>query len=236
MRNRRMHAILAVALLSAGCTNRVFSEEPWFDSAKALGGPAFRDGIWLTEDRRCNVREAEPAERWPDCASWVYRRANQSLTTQWSESCERRSCQRTYDDWSSDEELVVAGDPVISQESGCDLGSREDASPDGVPLEKAVVETKPTTKYCYSAVRPLSHDGQGKIMSVETWPVLCGPWPGEGAKSAVTNHPWPGVTIVKENCTVASEAVLRDVAERSYEVAKQAGLVIRIHWVRDGYR
>src|SRR5262245_38430247 len=98
MRLRRLLAFLAFTLLLDGCTNRVFSNEPWFDKASRVSGPVLRDGIWLTDDPHCKVRESEPAERWPKCAGWEYHRANQSFHL--TESCEGKSCRRSFVEWS----------------------------------------------------------------------------------------------------------------------------------------
>jgi len=246
MRLRRLFALLVLALLLDGCTNRVFSEKPWFDSASAVPALVLRDGLWLTDDPECKVRETDPAERWPKCADWGVHRAGQSLRPQWTKSRKFNSSHWDYGDWSVDEDqgLLVAGDPMINQESDCALGTGEKAEEAIRGKVKPASEDKgdprpdaeeSKTKYCYDAVR-LEVDGQGRIVSFEGLPVLCGPPPDDSSKSNVTSQPWPGVTIVKENCTVASEAVLRDVARRSYELAKERGFAQRAHWVRDGYR
>src|SRR5262245_42999888 len=107
MRLGRRAGLFTLFLLLGGCSNRVISDEPWFRADVA--GPVFRDGIWLAEIPKCKVREAKPAETWPECASWAYRRGRQSLTPQWAENCDKRPCKRTYDDWSIDEDLVAYG-------------------------------------------------------------------------------------------------------------------------------
>jgi hypothetical protein len=60
--------------------------------------------------------------------------------------------------------------------------------------------------------------------------------PPEDDPTKVTKNPWPGLTVVGDNCVAADEAALRDTAMRSYDVARQTQRAKKMHWVREGYR
>jgi len=99
-------------------------------------------------------------------------------------------------------------------------------------LEPPGAESPPHPTFCYDAIRATAFDGEGHITAVEAWPVVCGPWPKDGN---VTDQPWPGLTLVDDNCHAASEAALREAARKSRDVVRAREGVTRLHWVRDGY-
>jgi hypothetical protein len=240
---RLMNSFLMVVLLTplGACSNRVVSETPWFKQA-ASTGPRFRDGLWRSENPRCKTSEAEPAERWPTCAGWAYLRGNQSLSPMWDEEGTGRHRHRTYQNWSASHNMIVAGDPLISQSTDCPLArkievvdeaiatNRQETPPSSDP---AVADTPTHAIFCYDAARATAFDAEGRITAVETWPVFCGPWPRKGGN--VTDRPWPGLSLVGENCTATSEAALREAAKQSHDVALSVHFIARAHWVRDGY-
>jgi hypothetical protein len=244
---RLLHSILIVALLIplGACSNRVVSQAPWFRPEATATSPKLREGVWRFEDPRCKTRETEPAERWPTCASWSYLRGNQGLSPQWIEEGTGRHRRRTYNAWSATETVIVAGDPLISQSADCPQMPKAAAAdgtitaepgaapPPAPPSDPPVSAAPPRATFCYDAVRATAFDAEGRITALETWPVLCGPWPREGGN--VTDRPWPGLSLVGDNCTATSEAALREAARRSRDVALGLQFVARLHWVRDGY-
>jgi hypothetical protein len=242
-----MNSILMVALLVplGACSNRVVSEVPWFRQEATETSPKLREGVWRYENPRCKTHEAEPAERWPTCANWRYQRGNQGLSPQWTEEGTGRHRRRIYDAWSATENVVVAGDPLISQSTDCPLMPKALAADEATPAELGAapppappsdppVSAAPAHAiFCYDAARATGFDAEGRITALETWPVLCGPWPRKGGN--VTDRPWPGLSIVEDNCNAASEAALRAAARRSHDVALSRRFIARLHWVRDGY-
>ena len=50
----------------------------------------------------------------------------------------------------------------------------------------------------------------------------------------MTERPWPGLSLVGDNCNATSEAALREAARQSYDVALSLQFIARLHWVRDG--
>lgn len=221
--------LLATTLALPACANRVVSEKPWFDAAQAAAS-TLRDGVWRAEDAACKVVETEPAEQWPACASWSYVRPGQFVGLDSNKG--GKSEQPSYE-WSPIDHVLVAGEPMIDQLKGCALTEKAQAAVDA-GREPEASDPDALTDYCYAAIKPISRDERGQIVRVETWPVLCGPWGEDHSK--VTRNPWPGLTVVKDNCTAADEASLREAARRSYEVARESGDVQIRHWVRDGYR
>jgi len=241
MRRRIPIPFLVLLAALAGCSNRVISDEPWFHEEPTGTRPRLRDGVWISVEPHCKVDETQPAERWPACATWHYQRGDQSLSVQWDEEGAGRLRRRTYNDWSVVEGLLVSGDPLIGQETDCSR-AREDAPiddaaapvADAAPLrEPPVAAPPPNPNFCYDGVRATAFDDAGRIIAIEGWPVFCGPWPREGGN--VTDKPWPGLVLVDDNCTAASEAAVRDAAKRSRAVALATQLIGRSHWVRDSY-
>ncbi len=225
------------------CSNRVVSETPWLQEEAAATRPRFRDGVWRDEDRRCKISEAKPAELWPACASWRYLRGNQAFTPQWSEEVAGRKGRRTYEAWSMTESVVVSGDPIIAQSRDCALAPVFEDALTAIEVEQQAAtksatgpETsahQPRANFCYDAMLPISFDDAGRMTIVEIWPIFCGPWSRNGGR--VTDQPWPGLSIVGENCNAESEIALREAARRSREIALELQMIVRAHWVRDGY-
>ena len=242
MRWARLIGIVVLAALLGACSNLVVSDRPWFDAATSAARPGLRDGLWRTDDPDCKVREAAPVEQWPDCAQWLYRRGQEALSLQWSAAGKGRQRVRTWAGWSRNEQLLVAGDPLILQDSDCprppDKAAEPAAGADGgadralAPAGSTAAELSP--RFCYAGVRAIATDSGGRITAIEVWTVVCGPLPSNEAK--VTDRPWPGLTVAGDNCTAASAVAVRDAAQRSREMAERSGTIVRSRWVREGYR
>jgi hypothetical protein len=232
----RFALTLSSLLLLAACDNQVVSESPWFTKAAEAGAPRLRSGLWITtypSQKKCRFDERRPSEAWPDCAGVFVVRDDEVLTLRRVDT-DGNSKTRTYD-WTRAIHILAAGDPRIDQFAGCGEGSDESA--DGPAGPNASPEAD---RYCYDAVRPTRIDN-GEIVAVESWPILCGPWPinaqdGSQDADAVTTQPFPGLQMVDRDCTADSESDLRAAARASEAIAIAMPFgAARAHWVRNGY-
>jgi hypothetical protein len=208
-------ALLALAASMLSACNIVVTKTPLF--ADADKSPLqFRDGVWNPADTDCAFDETKPVDAWPDCVKPVLVRNGEFL-----------SWQGDTKSWKSDDTgkaLIVAGDPMILQL----YDKPENADP----------------FYLYAALTP-KLDAQGRIISLQAWPVLCGPPPppppgGKADASALTQagtkQPFPGMTMDAQgqNCTTGDPKALRNAARASKALVKDG--LPSIHWVRDGER
>ena len=219
MQGAVVRALLAALMLSLGGCNLVVSQHPWFSADDALGAPLLRDGLWvMTDDPDCKVREAKPAERWPECADMIVVRGQEWLSLRG----ERKDGTNEYK-WDAGPVLIAHGSPPILQ-------IRPRGSDD--PNDSA---------FTYAALRPLSFDKNGKATALDLWAAQCGPLPnkadskrseGEADARYVTDRPFPGLTVMDDNCTADSIASLRNAAALSEALGNHS----QMHWVRDGWR
>ena len=221
----------------AGC-NSVVSMEPWFTAADAQGVPKFRDGLWMAAEAHCRVNVARSVERWPDCASAMFVRGDERLTMEWESRSGRRGA---FVGWGPDPALIVTGEPLIGQ---YDLAASAMASaPDESEVVMEEEGAEPPWRYHYYAMKPRRFDEQDRLVEFETWPISCGPLPEPKpawrsddelaeAESNVTDQPFPGLTVIGNNCTAESVEALRRAAVLSEPL--EAHRTAR--WVRDGWR
>jgi hypothetical protein len=248
---RILRVTVAVVLLVAlaGC-NMVVSEEPWFTAADAVPEPTLRDGLWLSASADCRVDETKPAERWPDCASASFVRGEERWSMRWENTDERGRHRRTFVGWESDDQtsspglLVANGDHLIAQVAPAD-------DTEVLPPDEAAdrAEDSETARFTYYAVRPVRHDDEGKVTAFEIWPVRCGPLTEPQASrdrrrrsrheeelaeepNYVTKQPFPGLTVVDNDCVAESVDALRNAAVLSEALASPS----EMRWVRDGWR
>lgn len=212
------------ALALAGC-NMVVSETPLFTVADAAPTPPLRDGVWGGGVKDgCTFDPAAPVEAWPDCADWFLVRGDtissfDEETGTWEHAALRGGRLSVYKDGRWTEEggfLLVGGDPLVGQ-----LGAAKQGEP---------------RPYFYIGLRP-RFDEAGRVVELSAWPVLCGPppppaQPGE-PPALVTREPFPGLTMVENNCTTTSKEVLRAAARASEGLEPQAPSA---RWLRDGDR
>jgi hypothetical protein len=234
----RLVVALTLSMGLAGC-NMVVSEEPWFTAADAAPEPVLRDGLWLQAAADCRVDEAEPAERWPECAHATFVRGSERWTMRWDQESGRR--RRSFAGWESDNAelsdalLIQNGDHLIAQ----------DPPPAEAVGERA--EEGDREVYTYAALRPLRHDDQGKVTAMAFWLVQCGPLPeqkherrgrsrrdDDAAADAgyVTDRPFPGLTVVENDCVATSVGALRNAAVLS----ESLGPPFEMRWLREGWR
>lgn len=211
----------SAGLVLAAC-NLITTETPLFTAADAAPTPPLREGIWAGVEKDCRYDESRPVASWPKCADWFLVRGDvvshyDAEKDAWEHASFRNGRLATFEDGAWNEEggfLLVGGDPMIGQ-----LGSEKEGEP------KA---------YFYMGLRPRLDDA-GRVIEMSLWPVLCGPpppAPKEGEKPVyATQNPFPGLTMVENNCTTSSQDALRAAARASEGLD---ATVPTARWLRDG--
>ena len=222
---RRDICLLALLPLLTAC-NVVVSEEPWFAKADTVGAPALRDGLWVNVSDDCKVDETKPTEQWPDCAGATYVRGNEWLSMQWEEVGRGRRARRSFAGWEAMPTLIAAGTPLILQVGGESASSAPRG--DATDTNDADFEWH----YWYQAFRPTQFDDAGRVTAFEMWPVKCGPEPTGPEPGSVTERPFPGLTIIEDNCLAKDVDALR----RAAALSEDLGVWRTSRWVRDGWR
>lgn len=221
----RWAILAAVALAGLSGCNVVVSEEPWFTEADSEGVPTFRDGLWLRAATDCDVDVAAPPEQWPECADATRIRGREWLGMRWTDP---EDGQRTFVGWETIPMLIAKGDPMVIQLSANALGPPVAVEADADVIDLDDVDEF-TGGYLYAAMRPTKLDQNGEVVAYETWPVLCGPEPaarGAGTDEDpfvgpyVTRHPFPGLTVVGDQCVADSSDALRAAAILSDPLAQ----------------
>lgn len=244
----RVVAVTVLLFGLSGC-NLLVSEEPWFSAADAQPAPSMRDGLWLSATPDCRVDERKPAERWPDCASATFVRGEERWSMQWEDLDARGRRRRTFAGWESAESdgdtlFVANGDHLIVQ-------SRAEGEAQAAPTDEPApgAETERAAGYGYGAIRLLSHDEAGKVTALEFWYVQCGPLSEPELTPArrrrlrddpelveerndVTDDPFPGLTVVDDNCVADSVDAVRNAAALSEALQPPS----QIRWIREGWR
>ena len=149
-------AALALAASALSACNVVATKEPLFTQADA-SPLKLHDGVWAPEDDQCRFDETKPVDAWPDCAQPLLVRDGEFLTWQ--------ADSKTWRSDATGKILIVAGDPMILE--------ARDTPENSEPV------------YVYAGFTPRT-DSQGRIVSIQAWPVLCGP-PPPGPKAP--RHP-----------------------------------------------
>ncbi len=233
--------VVALAALLPGLSacNMLVSKEPWFAASEAQPFPAMRDGLWLSAAPDCRVDERKPAERWPDCAGAAFVRGDEQWSMEWNQRADRR--RRTFAGWNlaefGDDALLVAnGDHLIVQSRAQDASPTEQADDADAQAAAPV--------YMYGGLRVLSRDETGKATALAFWNVQCGPVtePARGRQRRddpealdeqheVTDHPFPGLTVVDDNCTAESVEAVRNAAALSEALEPPT----QLRWIREGW-
>jgi hypothetical protein len=245
----RLAASAAILLGLSGC-NLVVSADPWFTAADATPTPMLRNGLWMSAAPDCRFDQAKPAERWPSCAGAAFVRGEERWSMRWDDTDARGGRRRTFAGWESgdypfnDGLLVANGDHLIFQ-------FQSDGEPDASPSDtvgEGAGEAE-SRAYMYGAIRPVRFDDEGQVEAFETWAVQCGPIsepersPAERRRmrddpdfaeepNYVTDHPFPGLTVVDNDCTAESVEALR----RAAVLSEALGDKEAFRWVREGWR
>jgi hypothetical protein len=228
-------ALAAACLLGLGGCNSVVSMEPWFTAADAQGVPKFREGLWLSvDDADCRFNVARPVERWPDCAHASYVRGDERLAIEWESPMGPR--RRKFVAWRTDPSIIANGNPLSVQFEGQGETADSAPKPSDVVVDEGSRE-EPPWRFLYHAMRPTGFDEQGRVLAFESWGIRCGPPPEptehpDQEVGNVTEQPFPGLTVLGDNCTAESVEALRRAATLS-EPLEPHGTA---RWVRDGWR
>lgn len=210
----RLLAILclpASTLVLAGC-NQLISKEPWFQPDPTA--PVLRDGVWRSVKADCVFDDSTPVKRWPDCSDWFVLKDGKSVVQKGMDT----EGKKAEPDSLTDGDLVVApGDPMIWQ-----IASRSE-SEDG----------KPERHFDYYGVGIDARDHEGRITKLTAWPIFCGPLDKD---ERVTKRPWPGLTVVDDNCTAASAETVRQAARHARKMIAERNDLPGLRWVRDDFR
>lgn len=145
MTRRLLLLLPLLAGLTAAC-NMVVSEMPMFAEADR-GGPAPRDGVWISDDEECSFDPAGPETSWPDCAIWA-------VSRRWGREFEFRNGKGETQRITA---IFAAGKPEILQAEWID-----DAKEPKRPY------------YFFYAVEPADASSKGGFTRALVWPVQCG--------------------------------------------------------------
>lgn len=216
-------AAVSAALALSGC-NVVVTQTPLFGPADAAATPPLREGLWAAVKDGCKFDERQTVDAWPDCARWFLVRGDVASAFNGDKDgwdhfrlSGGRLAQRFEDEaWEEDEHfLLAAGEPLIGQVAQKSPGAAAEG-------------------YFYVAFKP-RFDAQGRVVEVGLWPVLCGPPPAKARKGEPqayrTRKPFSGLTMVEDNCTTDSPAVLRAAARASERFEDDLPTA---RWVREG--
>jgi hypothetical protein len=212
-------------------------------------------------EQDCRFDESKPVERWPACADATFFRGRERWQMQWDEEETGNwgRHRRSFAGWERDESIIANGDPLIGQlRMQGDTGPDEELAPTTgtgpIPASEddaggGTGEQQGRSFYLYYAIRPTARDEAGRVTAIEAWGVACGPLPkpllpAKGSRRnraseelaedtpSVTRQPFPGLTVVDDNCVAESVEALRRAAVLS-ETLDEHG---KSHWVRDGWR
>ncbi len=199
---------LAAAALVAGLggCNMVYSEQPLFTAADAAGAAPLKPGLWLSDDTKCRVRESQPVQTWPKCASWTVVRAGQLLEFK-------------PPAWTSTDFVLASGEPRVLQ---APVTAESGAAFMYAGLEP--LRTDPEGRI--TAFRTWS------VQCGPPPPEPPAPPAGQNGpeKRSVTTQPLPGLEIKGDNCIAREQGPVRAAAKASkaWEASPSSA-----HWVRD---
>jgi hypothetical protein len=203
-------AVLGVALLSSACSNLVYSARPLFDG-QPTADLRFRPGLWAAPAKGCRFNAVRPLSAWPKCANGA-----------------------VFDAAGPVGDPVVNEKPAVFESGGAVIIQSENEKRD--PPDRPDAASLP---YSYLAIGRLNRDAGGRITRFSEWLVQCGPphltrkpRKADGpAQSDVTRHPFPGLTVLGDNCEATDAASVRHAA-----TASRAFGATGARWVRDGSR
>jgi hypothetical protein len=153
---RRRISFVICLLPSLAACNMLISETAMFsndDRARILP----QDGIWLSQEKDCEVDGALPESAWPDCALWVVVRESGTDILVMDGKGQSESIGG----------LVATGDPLILQGRWTDTAKSPHRS-----------------FYGFYGIDPQKIDQDGRLLAVSVWPIECGTQSGanEGIK------------------------------------------------------
>ncbi len=202
--------VLALCLLLGACSNTVYSRLPLVGERHEGGDPEFRPGLYLISgfEDRCAFNIRLKLSLWPDCAVGAEFKRGEM----WMVSSHQRILGQT--------QRFIGGDPIIVQSHWSTDVLKDPRAPEPKTAEN------PFFGWTYTALVVTKTDPAGRIMEAAMIPALCGPLaPGK----AVTDRPFAGLTISKDNCVAEDFETVRNALARSAAIAEPR----TIKWVRD---
>lgn len=214
--NRILTGLAGLGLAaSLSACNMVITTEPTFLAADQ-GAPALREGLWINEEKGCDVDTKTPATTWPECANWIV--VKDFAMSGIGEKGEAFNVPF----------VLAGGDPRVLQVRIEDDKKGEDG--------------KAAALYLYMAIKPLKTDKQGRITAYRGWMVQCGPPPPKDAKKPDGNprygslEPFPGMILDADlsGCGPEDKAALVRAAGLSEKYDEDAAKGESSRWLRDG--
>ena len=211
----RLVPILFAALMLAAC-NQVYTRQPLIGEAHEGGDPEFRPGLYsvtgYNEDCKFDIRK--PSRDWPDCAIGIEFRRGEMLFVTGHD----RALAQTL--------RFVDGDPILVQGKWHTDILKDPRAPEPKDTDN------PFYGWVYYAVTPMRMDPDGHMMEAKVVQAQCGLAPlGSPGRPApkVTDRPYPGLTVVRDNC----QAKDLDTVKRALALSAGLGEPRTLKWVRD---
>lgn len=212
---RRLLLLLLGLPLLAAC-NQVYTRQPLISEAHEAGDPEFRPGLWsvtgYNEDCKFDIRK--PSRDWPDCAIGIeFHRGQMFFVTGHD-----RALAQTL--------RLVDGDPILVQGKWHTDVLKDPRAPEPRDTDN------PFYGWVYYAVTPLRMDGEGHMLEAKLVQAQCGfvpPPPAGRPAPKVTDRPYPGLVVVRDNC----QAKDLDTVRRALQLSAGLGEPRTLKWVRD---
>jgi hypothetical protein len=216
--------LFALAALMLGGCNLVMSSTPMFTAQDAQGAPPMRPGIWVSPEGDCKFDEAQPVKSWPKCVGPALITPDKTFDA--------------TDTTSGAAYILAAGDPRVLQVE-TDVAGLNVAAVTGKKPAATGAAPEHQWIYFFMGLKPLAHDGAGRITKAEVWFIQCGPPSAPPAKDATpspdslgTSKPLPGMIMDGGACSPRDKAAVLGAAgpSRAWDLPQHK--VVR--WVRDG--
>lgn len=211
----RLIPLLLVTLMLAAC-NQVYTRQPLLPERREAGDPEFRPGLWSVSgyNETCRFDIRKRLRDWPDCAVGVeFRRGQMFFVTGHD-----RALAQTL--------RLVEGDPIVVQGKWHTDILKDPRAPEPKDTDN------PFYGWVYYAVTPGRTDGNGRMLEARLVQAQCGalppPQPGK-APPKVTDRPYPGLVVVRDNC----QAKDLDAVKRALQLSAGLGEARTLKWVRD---
>jgi hypothetical protein len=210
--------ILLLALPTLAACNQVYTRQPLMSEAREQGDPEFRPGLWKIDMPgddliHCQFDIRKNRRDWPACAVGLEVRRDQMFLVTGHD----RALAETY--------RLVDGEPILLQ-----LHLHTDILRDSrVPEPKDT--DNPFYGWMYAGITVRKTDAAARVTEAELVWADCGPLPPntDPALTTVTSRPYPGLTVVTNNCMAKDlDAVKNALAESA-----KSNTPVPIRWIRD---
>lgn len=214
--------LIALALPALGACNQVYSRQPLVSEAREQGDPELRPGLWSGAgyNDSCVFDIRKTRRDWPACAVGIEVRRGQMFLV----SGHDRILFQTY--------RLIDGQPMLMQSH---------LSPE-IFKDARVPEPKDTDNpiygWTYAAITVLRTDAADRIVQAQMVQADCGPLPSQAdppppgsrpAPATVTSRPFPGLTIVGNNCVAKDLDTVKSALAQSANLKPPSPM----RWIRD---